>query len=357
MKIAITADVHLKSRQEKLERYAALENIFEQCETEEVQQVFILGDLFDKDFNNYHDFDELCRKFTKLKITVLPGNHDSGLKRKFFTASNVSVIEEPCLIPATKKINFLFIPFDSLLSLDEALETFMNKNGKVERFVLFGHGDWISSNRPANTYETGIYMPLSRSALEKFSPLKVFLGHIHQVEQEINRFAVLYPGSPCGLEINETGKRRFFIYDPENDILETREVVTPIIYYKETLLALPLEDEIFRLREIIKKMIEGWKVNEKDLRKVKLRLKVRGFTKDKEVLSKFIQEEIASYGISFFDENGADFSELKITTDESEVRLVLLSQIQNRLKQMDLSKFHVSGNEVLEIATEMIFGR
>ncbi len=44
-------------------------------------------------------------------------------------------------------------------------------------------------------------MPLSQRALEKFSPLRVFLGHIHLVDQGVDR-AVVYPGSPCVLEIN-----------------------------------------------------------------------------------------------------------------------------------------------------------
>ncbi|MGB9893790.1 MAG: hypothetical protein ACPLRA_05205, partial [Candidatus Saccharicenans sp.] len=159
-----------------------------------------------------------------------------------------------------------------------------------------------------------------------------------------------------GLEINETGKRRFLLYEPENNRLETREVVTPVIYFRETMLALPVEDEILRLQEMIKKMIEGWEISGQDLQKVKLRLRVRGFTKDKEALSKLINEEIARHGISFYDEGGADLSELKIITDESEARLLLLSKIQERLQQQDLRKFLSSPEDVLEEAAEIIFG-
>ncbi|MGB9836893.1 MAG: metallophosphoesterase family protein [Candidatus Saccharicenans sp.] len=356
MKIAITADAHLRSRSETPERYAALENIFEQSERENIEQVFILGDLFDRDFNNYHDFDRLCQVHQGLKITVLPGNHDSGLKGKFFTAENVRVIEEPRLEPVNEKLNFLFFPYDEALTLDEAIEVFMNKNGPPGRFVLFGHGDWLSGSRPSNTYEKGFYMPLSLRAVEKFSPLRIFLGHIHQADPKIDQSVVVYPGSPCGLEINETGPRRFLVYEPENNRLEKREVVTTVIYFKETLLALPVEDEISRLREMVKKMIEGWKVGEQDLEKVKLRLQVRGFTRDKGALAKFISEEIARHNISFYDEGGADFSELKIVSDESEARILLLKKIQERLQELDLSKFLASPGDVLEEAAEIIFG-
>ncbi|MBC7364747.1 MAG: hypothetical protein H5U07_09475, partial [Candidatus Aminicenantes bacterium] len=229
------------------------------------------------------------------------------------------------------------------------------RNQEPGRFILFGHGDWLSGTRSANAYEQGFYMPLSQRALEKFSPLRVFLGHIHQVDQRLDR-AVIYPGSPCGLDINETGKRRFLVYDTEENRVESREVISPVIYFIETLLALPVGDELSRLQELIGKMIEGWELAKEDLKKVKLRLKVRGFTRDKEALTRFIQQEIRGRGLSFYDEAGADFSELKITTDESEARLLLLSQLQEKLKQIDLSRFQASSDEVLEKAAEIIFG-
>lgn len=357
MKLAITADAHLRSRQETPERYAALENIFQQCREEGVNQVFILGDLFDRDFNNYHDFDVLCSGYEKLKITVLPGNHDRGLKRKSFTAGNVRVIEETFLERITYRLSFLFFPYEADTSLDEALATFSGKNPVKGRFVLFGHGDWISGSRQPNIYEGGVYMPLSRRALEKYQPVRVFLGHIHQPDFRADRgMVVVYPGSPCGLDINESGRRRFLLYEPEDDRLERRYVETPVLYFKESLLAMPVEDELSRFRGLIKEMVEDWGLAEDEIQKVRLRLEVKGFTRDKETLSRFIGQEIAGYGIAFYDEGGPDFSELKIIIDESEVRFLLLDNFRKELQKLDLSRFHASEDEVLEEAMQLIWG-
>ena len=51
------------------------------------------GDTFDKNVQDYSDFDELCsrRKFANLEISVIPGNHDPLLSQKNLTSSNVNV--------------------------------------------------------------------------------------------------------------------------------------------------------------------------------------------------------------------------------------------------------------------------
>ena len=46
MKIAVTADLHLKSREECPERWNALENIINQMLAEDIKILIIAGDLF-----------------------------------------------------------------------------------------------------------------------------------------------------------------------------------------------------------------------------------------------------------------------------------------------------------------------
>ena len=62
MRISVTADVHLRTRAEHSERYNALENIFEQTITEGIENLLIAGDLFDKDFRSYSEFEELGKQ-------------------------------------------------------------------------------------------------------------------------------------------------------------------------------------------------------------------------------------------------------------------------------------------------------
>lgn len=355
MKIALTADAHLRERQETPERYEALENILAQCLKKGINEIFILGDLFDRESNNYHDFDELGRKHPSLSLTLLPGNHDPQIKQKFFTANNIRVIEQPEITRLNgSNLSFFFVPYLPITTMDEVIADFKEREELKGRWFLFGHGDYISGWRTPNLYEDGIYMPLSSQTVIKYNPWKVFLGHIHQPNPAlIGR--VVYPGSPCGLDINEIGKRRFLIFDPEEDSLTSEYVETKVIYFKETLLVLPLEDEVGFVKKKLQAMVKKWDLNSQELKKVYLRLKVDGYTKDKQSLFHLINEEIARLGINFYDEDGADFSCLQMAHDESEAKILVLKKFQEKLNQIDLSKFTVASEAILEEALELIF--
>jgi len=58
MKVAITADVHLRTKEGYPERYNALRDILNQIQVEHINFLFIAGDLFDKEFHDYSDFEK-----------------------------------------------------------------------------------------------------------------------------------------------------------------------------------------------------------------------------------------------------------------------------------------------------------
>jgi len=62
MKVAITADLHLKTKVENTERYNALINILNQLLLENINNLIIAGDLFEINSQNYSIFDELCKQ-------------------------------------------------------------------------------------------------------------------------------------------------------------------------------------------------------------------------------------------------------------------------------------------------------
>ena len=67
MKIAVTADAHLRAEAGHPERYNALENVFAQTVEAGIENLIIAGDLFDKDFQDYSKFEKLCRNHTSLQ--------------------------------------------------------------------------------------------------------------------------------------------------------------------------------------------------------------------------------------------------------------------------------------------------
>ncbi len=127
--------------------------------------------------HNYSVFDELCRdkKYAGIDFYVIPGNHDQIISPKYFSSANIKVYNEPEFVTFEDSgPGFFFVPFLADKSMGEI-------TGKIqmllpERWVLVGHGDYLSGTKDPNNYESGVYMPLGRSDIEYYNPSKVILG-------------------------------------------------------------------------------------------------------------------------------------------------------------------------------------
>lgn len=349
MKIAITADVHLKKLNETPERYMALEDIFQQLKNTNIDYLIIAGDLFDRDFSNYSEFDSLCKKYSPINFLIIPGNHDYQIEQRFFTSSNLEIIKK-ITIKNIGGVAVLFIPYEIAKSIDESLTDYYHKEKLPERWILIGHGDYITGNRELNPYEPGFYMPLTNKSITRYNPLRVFLGHIHK-PSDFGR--VIYPGSPCGLDITETGRRRFIIYDTGTDSFEQVYIQTEKLYFNESMLLFPFEEEI-QLEEKIKKMIESWQISKEESNRVILKLSLIGYVSDLNETVKTLKNLISNYGISIY-ENEIDLSKIKLLKDIESERLYLLDKIRGKIENLNTDKLYVSKDKILEKTMELVF--
>ncbi len=351
MKIAITADIHLKTEVETPERYNALRNIFKQIEEKGLTHLIIAGDLFDKDFSNYNDFDALCKQHSSIKIKVIPGNHDYQIENRFFTSSNIEVINE-VRIEDFGDVKAVFVPYDSTKSsIDEAVLEYTEKLPK--RWILIGHGNYITNAIEQNPYELGLYMPITSRFIIKHNPLRVFLGHIHK-PSDFGR--IIYPGSACGLNITETGKRRFIIYDTKSDDVEEGFISTDKIYFDEWLMVFPFEQSNQFLQRNIKEMIEKWNLSADELKKATLRLSLKGYVTDLKETEKIISAIISPYEIKLY-EDGLDLSDIKVLNESEEDRIYILQKVKEKIEGLDLSKLSVSKEKIIEQSMQLIFGQ
>jgi len=150
------------------------------------------------------------------------------------------VISEPKFLEIVlDEIAILAIPYRADKTMGECIEP-LREQLQTRRWILVGHGDYTSGLRIKNPYEQGVYMPLTSQDVDRYQPLHCFLGHIH-IPSDLDR--VRYPGSPCGMNINETGLRYFLVYDSKLDEIELVMVDTQVVYFNEGLLMLPVEDE------------------------------------------------------------------------------------------------------------------
>jgi DNA repair exonuclease SbcCD nuclease subunit len=351
VKIAITADLHLTTRDLNPERYETLENLLLDLRSKGVETLIIAGDLFDASLQNYAEFERVCRhpENRVLSITIIPGNHDPGISSRDFSAGNLTIIDTPSLLDLDGRL-FLLLPYQSGKTMGEEIEPFRDQLPPNE-WVLIGHGDWTLGLRTPNPLEPGTYMPLTRKDIGNYKPAHVFLGHIHAPMEEGR---VHYPGSPLGLDITETGRRKYLIYDTTTDTVETPVVKSPVLYFDESFIILPVEDEIAYLRQRIKDRIQNWALEPEEHSIAELRVKVRGYSADKSTVQKVIQEEFA--GFSFYKGEEPDIDEVNISTDLE--RHYIAEKVMADLSDVSWSdsKDKPSNDDILVEALKIIYG-
>lgn len=348
MKIGITADLHLKSKDETPERYNALENIIADLHSKNINRLIVAGDLFDRERYNYNDFDAFCKQYRDIDFYITPGNHDVGIEPRFFSASNIRLFIVPTLVEIDH-IPFLFLPYTSSGSMDELLTSFFADKALPDKWVLIGHGDYLEINKSADEYEKDYYMPLSNKVIREMKPLRAFLGHIHKASDS---GIVSYPGSPYPLNVNETGKRRFLIYNTDTDSVESRYPHTDIVYMIEKLLIIPTENEIDDALEKIDHAIAKWGFTDEELSKVKLRLILKGFTNDKGALMDAVTRQIRQKGLSFYDAEGPQSEALNIVIDKE--REAIMNRVLENISSLPDFDY-ADKDDIVEQALNLIY--
>jgi len=324
MKVGITADLHLKSKDETPERYDTLGNIISDLRSKGINRLIVAGDLFDRERYHYNDFDTFCKQHGDIVFYITPGNHDVGIEQRFFSASNIRLFTTPTPVEIDHT-PFLFLPYtlSGFGSMDELLTAFFVDKSLPDKWILVGHGDYLEINKSVDEYEGNYYMPLSNKLIREVKPLRAFLGHIHKPS---DTGIVSYPGSPYPLNINETGKRR--------------------------LLIIPTEHEIDDTLKKIDTTIAKWGFTDEELSKVKLRLILRGFTNDKGALMDAVTRQIRQKGLSFYDAEGPQSEALNIVIDKE--REAIMNRVLENISR--LPDFAYADNDaIIEQTLHLIY--
>jgi DNA repair protein SbcD/Mre11 len=352
MKIAVTADLHLTTSTDRPERFNAFRDILDQLVQRQINTLVIAGDLFDASFVSVGEVDRVCASpsYREIQVRVIPGNHDSRLSQAAFAAGNVVVHTVPTIESFDREDGaFLFVPYEGKRTLGEKIAEFRDRLSPT-RWVLISHADWSEGLRSVNPYEPGVYMPLTRADLSSFEPETVFLGHIHT---PLDRGTVHYPGSPCGLDINETGYRCYLIYDTETGDIERVHVNSDVLYFMLDLPVLPVEDELGHLELALKRNIEAWGLNPGDERKVRLRVRVRGYSANRRALGEFLNGALSTY--TWYKGEEPDLSEVYLA--EEPVRSAVAAQVAAGLQELVWTPDtdHPNKTEILLEALDIVY--
>lgn len=349
MKIAFTADVHLRSPEETPERYHALEEVMRRCGDLGVEDLVIAGDLFDKAYPNYAAFEARCREHPELRIHLIPGNHDPGLAPHNFVAETLRVYDAPVL-ETIAGIDLALVPYAPDTTMAEPLAELLPE-APERPWLLVGHGDYYGGVQERNPLEPGTYMPLARKDVEGLGPRHVVLGHIHK---PIRHGRVHYTGSPCGLDISETGIRSFLLLDTDALTLERIEIETDVIYLQERFLILPGPDEVGRTEAEVETRRRRWDLSDRQLERLRLRVDVRGYAHDRQAVVRAVEEGFAD--VTFADAEGPRVEAL-LTSEDDRLNMIA-EQVRRRVGDLDWPEGtdEPGHEEIMMEALEVIYG-
>jgi len=352
MKIAITADNHLTTKDTHPERFTTFGNILRKCDNFGIDLLIVAGDMFDKIGHNFSDLESVYRKNEPkgLITIVIPGNHDADLAPGMLSLENLEIINKPTLRSLENDWKILFIPYHEEKAMGEVIAPFTDEI-RAENWVLIGHGNWTQGLRSPNPYEPGVYMPLTQSDIIQYKPGKVFLGHIHM---PFNQSNVYYPGSPCPIDITETGLRKLLVFDTETSEVMFQTVDSPLLFANEEFVVLPGEIGLGRLKQQISTRIENWDLEPEWNERVKVRVRVKGFTHDRSAVEKLVRDLFAPF--SFYDPEESIIDELNHSEDRD--RAFLVEQFRNWMEKADLPEGdeEPSHDDVLIEALNIIYG-
>lgn len=352
MKIAITADNHLTTITKHPQRFEALGDIFQQCGDHGVNLLIIAGDLFDQSMANYADFEKLYReaKPEGLKTIIIPGNHDQNLHQDALAGKGLLVYTEPTLRPLNDSRQILFLPYRGQQSMGEGIAPFADQI-KDQRWILVSHGDWSAGQKPPDPYEPGIYMPLTSADLKRYQPELVFLGHIHLPQ---NDGRVYYPGSPCPLDITETGTRRFLILDTQKGEITSHRVNSPLVFFDESFLVIPGENELLNLKTAIQERIQNWDLPPGWEDRTHVRIKIQGSSSaSRDKILTLVEDSFAPYAC--YQDQPPSLDQLLFSLDED--RREIAAQMEGWVDALEWESgpMKPDRSQILQEALKIIF--
>ena len=192
----------------RLDQRRAFKKVIEFVKNNNVDFLFITGDLYEQEYIKQSTIDYINNLFKEIidtRVLIVPGNHDPLLVNSFYNnynwSDNVKIFSEN--IEKVKFGEFCIYGFGfekyELYDSDKILKNIQLDANKVN--ILISHGD---------VYNNSKYNYISDNNLKKFD--YVFLGHIHKRDE-------YYPGSLISLGFDEPGEHGFLygeIFDKDN---------------------------------------------------------------------------------------------------------------------------------------------
>lgn len=192
-------------KKRRTEHRQVFRDVIQLAKKENVEFLFISGDLFEQKFVEKGTIEFLISSFQLIpntKIFIAPGNHDPLIKNSPYLSyewpENVTIFGGELNKFSYDDINIYGIGFTNYeFSTDEIASIEIEEKNKLNVLVI--HGTLNGGSKK--------YLDLKEKDLKKFD--YVALGHIH--EKKVDDTKIIYPGSLTSIGFDELGEHGIVI--------------------------------------------------------------------------------------------------------------------------------------------------
>lgn len=197
----------------RLEQREALKTIIEYIKENNIEYLFIAGDLYEHEYirqTTIEYINNLFKQIPNTKIYITPGNHDpntiNSMYKNFNWNENVKIFQNKIEIVENDDVDIYGFGFNDFYCKNSEIENIEIKN-KDKINILITHGTLDGGN--TNNFE---YNPLNKNKLKKLDFDYIALGHIHKLDYNTEENQkIVYPGSVMSMGFDELGKHGVII--------------------------------------------------------------------------------------------------------------------------------------------------
>lgn len=233
----------------RMQQRKAFKKVIEYCKENEVEYLFISGDLYEDKYvklSTIEYINQLFKEIPEVQVVIAPGNHDPYIKNSYYNKfdwnKNVKIFKSKIEKIENREIVIHGYGFDDFYCTNCGIEQYeIEDTNKINILVMHGTLDGAS-------IEEKQYNSITRKMLEEKKFDYVAMGHIHKTDCNTN---IAYPGSTISLGFDELGEHGMLVGEIEKNNLQLKFIPLDEEEFKEIELEV---NDILSKEELIEKI-------------------------------------------------------------------------------------------------------